>query len=167
MTVRDEALHRQKTGDTRDWLKGFARAAVGQPERLPLRYGSSEAKAVAAMARFGVEWTDEVLGSIGTPPKPVSAEVQALRIGDAFFAAHPSELFTKFGLDLRERFRSKNLFVLGYSNGSIGYVPDEYEIERGGYAALQSPKFTGQCPFIPKSGDVLVNAILDVLTTVT
>jgi hypothetical protein len=167
MTVRDEALHRQKTGDTRDWLNGFARAAVGQPKRLPLRYGGSEKKAVAALARFGVEWTDEVLPTSGQPSKPVVTEVQALRIGDAFFVAHPSELFTKFGLNLRERFSSKNLFVLGYSNGSIGYVPDDYEIERGGYAALQSPKFTGQYPFTPKSGEALVESMLDALASIT
>ena len=147
MAIRDEALHRQKTCDTRDWLKGFARAAVGQPERLPLRYGGSESEAIAALARFGVEWTDEVLRK-GETAKPVNAELQVLRIGDVCFAAHPSELFTKFGLDLRERSSAKDLFVLGYSNGSIGYVPDEFEIERGGYAALQSPKFTGQCPFV-------------------
>jgi hypothetical protein len=166
MTVREEAVHRQKTGDTRDWLKGFARAAVGQPERLPLRYGGSETKAIAALSRFGMEWTDEVFPAMGQGPKAVRAEVQALRIGDVFFAAHPSELFTKFGLDLRERCPSNDLFVLGYSNGSIGYVPDEYEIERGGYAALQSPKFTGQCPFTAQSGDVLVNAMLDALTVI-
>jgi neutral ceramidase len=165
MSVRDESLHRQNTGDTRDWTKGFARAAVGQPERLPLRYGGSEAKAVAALARFGLEWSEEAVPLIDEPAKPVRAEVQALRIGDVFFAAHPSELFTKFGLDLRERFNSDNLFVLGYSNGSIGYVPDEYEIERGGYAALQSPKFTGQLPFTPKAGDVLVETMLNALNS--
>ncbi|MGZ5543867.1 MAG: hypothetical protein ACXWIU_04270, partial [Limisphaerales bacterium] len=158
MTIRDEAMHRQKTGDTRDWLQGFARAAVGQPDRLPLRYGGSESKAIAALARFGIEWSNEVVSQIGQGPKPVTAEIQALRIGDAHFAAHPSELFTKFGLDLREQFPSKDLFVLGYSNGSIGYVPDEPEIERGGYAALQSPKFIGQSPFTARAGDTLVHS---------
>jgi neutral ceramidase len=167
MTIREEALHRQKTGDTRDWLKGFARAAVGQPERLPLRYGGSEAKAVAALARFAVEWSDEVFPTIGQLAKSVPAEIQAMRIGSALFVAHPSELFTRFGLDVRERFRSNDLFMLGYSNGSIGYVPDEYEIERGGYAALQSPKFTGQSPFTPQSGAVLVDAMIDALKTIS
>ena len=113
-----------------------------------------------------MEWSDEVLPTIGRPAKPVDAEVQALRIGDAFFAAHPGELFTKFGLDLRDRFKPDDLFVLGYSNGSIGYVPDEYEIKRGGYAALQSPKFTGQCPFTERSGDAVVEAMLKALQTI-
>jgi len=167
MTIRDEALHRQKTGDARDWLKGFARAAVGQPDRLPLRYGGSEAKAIAALARFGMEWSNEVVPTIGQEPTPVTAEIQAIRIGDTCFAAHPSELFTKFGLDLRDRAPAKDLFVLGYSNGSIGYVPDEYEIERGGYAALQSPKFTGQCPFTAHSGDALIAGLLQLLQHVT
>jgi neutral ceramidase len=165
-TIRDECLHRQKTGDARDWLEGFARAAVGQPERLHLRYGGSEAKAIAAVARFGMEWSQEVLPAVGQA-KAVNAELQAFRIGSAYFVAQPSELFTKFGLDLRDRFTSKDLFMLGYSNDSVGYVPDDYEIERGGYAALQSPKFTGQCPFTPRSGDVLVEAMLNALKTLT
>ncbi len=165
MTIRDEALHRQNTGDTRDWLKGFARAAVGQPDRLPLRYGGSESKAIAALARFGIEWSDEMLTK-GETAKPVNAELQVLRIGDSYFAAHPSELFTKFGLDLRQRSSAKDIFVLGYSNGSIGYLPDEFEIERGGYAALQSPKFTGQCPFVATSGDALVGGLLQLIERV-
>jgi neutral ceramidase len=167
MSIREEALQRQKTGETKGWLKGFARAAVGQPDRLPSRYGGSTEKAVAALSRFAIEWSDEALLTMGQPPKPVSAELQALRIGDAFFAAHPSELFTKFGLDLRAKFGSDDLFVLGYANGSIGYVPDSYEIERGGYAALQSPKFTGQNPFVDESGNILVDGLVETLKKIT
>lgn len=156
---REEGLYRLKTGDTTGWLDGLARACVNQPERLPVRYGGCVEKAVQAIARFGVEWTDEMLPVLDTRPETLDAEIQVIRIGDIYFAANPAELFTSLGLDLRQRCSSKDLFMLGYSNGSIGYLPDAYEIERRGYASTQSPKFTGQFPFTPQSGPALVEGL--------
>ena len=103
---------------------------------------------------------------LDTPRSQCPPKYQALRIGDAFFVAHPSELLQSLDSICVSDARRENLFVLGYSNGSIGYVPDDYEIERGGYAALQSPKFTGQYPFTPKSGQALVEAMLAALRTI-
>jgi hypothetical protein len=160
---REEGLHRLKTGDTTGWLDGIAKVIVNQPHRLPLRYGGSVEKVVAAVSRFAVEWTDEILPVLDTRAERVETEVQALRVGDVWFAANPSELFTTLGLDLRRRWPHKDLFALGYSNGSIGYLPDASEIERGGYAACTSPKFTGQFPFTPESGPAMVNGMLKAL----
>lgn len=105
--------------------------------------------------------------------KEVVAEVQGIRIGDLFVATCPGELFTSLGLELRQRWElsanslmkdsANRLFVLGFANGSIGYIPDAYEIARGSYAALQSPKFTGQQPFTPDAGRVLVDTMLGAL----
>ena len=160
---REEGQHRLATGDASGWLEGLARVCVNQPQRLPLRYGGSVAKAVAAIARFGVEWTADILPKLESLPETLAVEAQALRIGDVFIAAHPAELFASLGLDLRRRWQQKDLFVLGYANGSIGYLPDAAEIERGGYAALQSPKLSGQFPFTADSGSALVNGLLAAL----
>lgn len=164
---REEGLHRLQTGDTAGWLEGIARSCVNQPEQLPLRYGGSVEKAVAAIARFAVEWTDEMLPRLATTPETLRVPMMAARIGDVYFAAHPAELFTGFGMELRRRWPHPDLFVLGYSNGSIGYLPDAPEIARGGYAALQSPKFTGQFPFTPQSGPALVAGLLASLQKVS
>jgi hypothetical protein len=163
MRDREEGLYRLKSGDTTGWLDGMARVCVNQPERLPLRYSGNVDKTVAAIARFGVEWTDEILPVLETRPEMLEAPVQAFRIGDVWLAAHPAELFTSLGLELRHRWHHDDLFLLGYSNGSIGYLPDAYEIERGGYAAVQSSKFTGQFPFVANSGTALVEGLLAAL----
>lgn len=163
MRDREEGLHRLATGDTTGWLDGIARRCVNQPERLPWRYGGSVEKAVAAVARFAVEWTADVLPAVDTRPETLDTEVQAIRIGDVRLAAHGAELFTSLGLELRRRWPGEDLFVLGYSNGSIGYLPDAEEIARGGYAAVQSPKFTGEFPFTPESAHVLVGGLLAAL----
>jgi hypothetical protein len=160
---REEGEHRQKTGDITGWLDGIAKVIVNQPNRLPLRYAGSVEEAVAAVSRFAVEWTEEAGPDLHTRPEILEAEVQAIRIGDLWFAANPSELFTTLGLEVRRRWPHDDLFMLGYSNGSIGYLPDAFEIQRGGYAAVTSPKFTGQFPFTFESGGALVDGLLRTL----
>jgi hypothetical protein len=159
MEERAEGIYRLKTGDTTGWLNGVARVCVNQPERLPLRYGGSVEKAVAAVSRFAVEWTDLILPELETRPEWLETEVQALRIGDVYFCANAAELFTAHGLRMRARWPHDDLFMLGYSNGSIGYLPDSYDIKRKSYAAMQAPKFTGQFPFTKMSGPMLVGRL--------
>jgi hypothetical protein len=165
-TDRDEALYRQRTGDTTGWLDGMARAVVNIPVRLPERYGGDVSKTVQAIARFGVEWTDEMLKDLDMRPETLTTEVQALRVGDAYLVANPSELFTTLALDVRRRWPHDDLMIVGYANDSVGYVPDAYDIERRSYAATQSPKFKNQFPFTPASGAALVQGMLDALAEV-
>jgi hypothetical protein len=159
----DEGRHRLRTGDLNGWLEGFARHIVTYPDRLPLRYGGSTEKAVAAISRFAVEWSESALVDLEKRPEFLQTEVQAMRIGDVFFAAHSSELFTSLGLAVRRDWPNNKLFMLGYSNGSLGYLPDAYDVKRRSYAADQSPKFTGQFPFTPESGEAMVKALLGIL----
>jgi neutral ceramidase len=161
MQERQEGSYRLQTGDTTGWLNGIARAVVNQPQRLPERYAGSVERAVAAVSRFAVEWTDQVLPDLDTRPDALETEVQAIRVGDVYFAAHAAELFSTLGLDLRHRWPHDDLFVLGYSNGSIGYMPDEYDIARRGYAAYTSPKCTGQFPFTAESGPTLIEGLVE------
>ena len=121
---------------------------------------------VAAVSRFAVEWTDEILPALETRPEILEAEVQAIRMGEVYLVANPSELFTTLGLELRRRCPLDELFMLSYSNGSIGYLPDAYDVERRSYAAVQSAKFTGQFPFTKESGPAMVDGMLGALESV-
>jgi hypothetical protein len=163
MRDRQEGHYRVRSGDTTGWLEGVAKVCVNQPERLPLRYGGSVEKAVAAVARFALEWTDAILPDLETRPEILKTEVQAFRVGDIYIVANSSELFTTLGLEVRRQWPHNDLFMLSYSNGSIGYLPDAYDIERGSYAAIQSPKFTAQFPFINDSGPAMVKGMLGAL----
>jgi len=160
MEFRTEGLHRQSTGDTTNWLDGMARSIVGNPKRLPIRYGGSVEKTVGALSRFAIEWSDEMLSVLTSRREVLETELQALRIGDVWFIAHQAELFTTLGLQVRRQWPHADLFMLGYSNGGIGYLPDAHDIERRSYAAEQSPKFMGQFPFTQESGEVMVAGIL-------
>ena len=166
MRDREESMHRLQTGDTTGWMEGMARLCVNQPERLPLRYGGNVEAAVQAIARFGVEWTDEILPALDSRPETLALETQAIRIGDIYLTANPGELFASLGLSLRDAWAQDDLFLLGYANGSIGYLPDAPAFQTQGYATDQSPKFTGQFPFTAQSGSALVAASLDTLRAV-
>jgi hypothetical protein len=156
---REEGLYRLKTGDTNGWLDGVAKVCVNLPEKLPLRYEGSVEKAVRAVSRFAVKWTDLVLPDLESRPEWLEAEVQGMRIGDVYLCANPSELFTSTGLEVRKQTASKDLLMLSYSNGSVGYLPDAYDVERKSYAAIQSAKFTGQFPFTKEAGDVMAKEL--------
>jgi hypothetical protein len=165
MRDREEGLYRLKTGDTTGWLEGVARVCVNVPERLPMRYGGSVDKAVAAVSRFAVQWTDQILPVLDSRPEILPVEVQVLHIGDLDIVANPAELFATTGLDVREQWANDDLLMLSYSNGSIGYLPDAYDVERGSYAAIQSPRFTAQFPFVKESAGFMAKAMLSLLST--
>lgn len=160
---REEALYRLKTGDVKDWQKGFARVIVTYPDRLPERYGGSIERAVAAVCRFGAEWTEAALPMLDQGRESIDTEVQAFRLGDVWFCAHAAELFSSLGLEVRRQWPASDLFMLGYSNGALGYLPDAFDVNRRSYAAEQSPKFTGKFPFTPESGNVMVKELVNVM----
>lgn len=156
--VRTECVHRLATGDTTGWLAGFAKAVVNIPAKLPDRYGGSVEAAVRAVARFGVEWSDEALKDTDTRPLTQPMRVQALRVGDGFLVANGTEFFSSHAVELRRRW-GRELIVAAYANESIGYLPDADDVRRRTYAAVQSPKFKSQLPFTAESGDVVVTAM--------
>jgi hypothetical protein len=160
---RDEGAYRLRTGDISGWQDGIARNMVVAPSRLPQRYSGSVDQTVAAISRFAMEWTDDMLAKVNGHPTSIATEVQAIRIGDIYFVAHPAELFTSHGLEIRRRWPSNNLFFLGYSNGAIGYVPDEYDVEHRSYAAINSPKNRGEFPYTADAGNILVEELLEAL----
>jgi hypothetical protein len=160
---RDEGAYRMETGDTSGWAEGIVRNMVVAPSRLPLRYHGSVDQTVAAISRFAVEWTSEMLAKIERHPSSIETEIQAIRLGDIYLVAHPAELFTSHGLEIRRRWSSDDLFFLGYSNDGIGYVPDEHDIAHRSYAAINSPKNRGEFPYTADAGRVLVERLIEAL----
>jgi hypothetical protein len=160
---RAEAERRLRDKDVSGWQETIGRAMTNNPADMVERHGGDEWKAVQAMCRFNLAWTELMLRDWDTRPEVLRTEVQALRIGELGIVANSSELFSSFALNLRQRSPREHLMVACYANGRIGYVPDAYDIARRSYAAYQSPKYCNQFPFVPESGPALCEGMLRVL----
>jgi neutral ceramidase len=79
-------------------------------------------------------WRDETLALIekGDPLDYVESDLQALRIGPARFAAIGAEVFSQMAEELRAAV-GRHTYVVGYSNGLIGYLPFAEAYAEGGY----------------------------------
>lgn len=162
----EEGVYRLKTGDTSGWRENIGRVMVNYPDRFPERYGGDLVRAVQAIARFAVEWTEEMLKDLDTRPETLQSEVQAIRLGDlggAYLVTNGAELFSSIALDIRRQWPHEDLMIVGYANDSIGYLPDRHDIERRTYAADQSPKFKNQFPFVTESATTMRNGMLEAL----
>ncbi|HEU4751469.1 MAG TPA: hypothetical protein VFU47_00075, partial [Armatimonadota bacterium] len=157
---REVALHFARNPQTTEgWREVLGRVNVGHPERFPDRYGNDERKAVDALVRFTLGWTEEILKDLETRDPWVDTEAWGLRLGPFALAANGAELFSHWALELRERTDAAEVMVVGYANDAISYVPDAHDIEKGTYAAAQSPKYMGRFPFTVASGEALTQAM--------
>ena len=83
-------------------------------------------------------------------------EVHSLRIGDAYLAGLPGELFSEYALEIKRRAPAKT-FVVSLVGGELqGYIVTPEADAQGGYEAANSL-------FLPAAGNVMVEAILAML----
>ena len=162
---RVEAERRLSDCDVSGWRETIGRAMTNRPDDMVARHGGDEWKAVEAMCRFNLAWTDRMLLDLDTRPETLETEIQALRIGDFGIVSNASEFFSPFALEIRERTDVSDLIIACYANERIGYLPDEHDIERKSYAAYQSPKYCNQFPFTAESGPVMVDAMIRLMNS--
>jgi len=93
----------------------------------------------------------------GKPIPPITAELQAWRLGSLGFATAPGEVFNEIGAEIKGRSPFKNTFFLGYTNGSIGYVPTEDAYPEGGY------EVTHACRVDKEAASIIMEGCLELL----
>ncbi len=85
-------------------------------------------------------------------------EIHALRIGSAWMATNPFELFVEYADRIRSRFGGGNGFICQLSGGYQGYLPSREAIRHKGYSALVCNGLYGG-----DGGDLLVEQTLALL----
>lgn len=163
---RGEALRRLEQDDISGWRETIGRSMTNRPDDMVKRHGGDERKAVRAMCRFHLEWTEQMLQDLETRDEILRTEVQAIRIGDTILVANSSEFFSPLALGIRRDAGVKHLMFACYANGRIGYLPDAHDIAAKSYAGYQSPKYCNQFPFIRESGVAMCDAMLEVIRQV-
>jgi hypothetical protein len=64
----------------------------------------------------------------------IEVGVQGLRVGDVALIATPFEMFFETGMAIKTRSPIAHTEVLGYSNGTAGYLPRAQDYPRGGWS---------------------------------
>ena len=77
------------------------------------------------------------------------AELFAIRLGDVILLGANAEVFSEFTDWLRVE-TSQNVYVVGYANGDMGYLPTQAAYTEGGYEVEVAHLFYGG--FRPKAG---------------
>jgi len=68
--------------------------------------------------------------------RPVDLEQIAVALGDCALLSFPGELFTEVGQQIKMHSPFRHTFILGLTNGCVGYVPTRQAIREGGYEPL-------------------------------
>ena len=70
-----------------------------------------------------------------------SLEVMVVRVGDAAFVGLPGEMFTEFGIEIKQKSPCRNTMVMGLTNDERGYFPTQVSFTQG--PAGFKPMITG------------------------
>jgi hypothetical protein len=110
-----------------------------------------------------LEWAETTLAAVrnGTLSKSVAAELQIIRLGDIAFVGLPGEPFVELGLSIKETTGLRTVFICGYTNDDIGYIPTRDEYSQGGYEIDEAFKYYGYpAALAPEAGEILIKAAI-------
>jgi hypothetical protein len=100
------------------------------------------------------------IGGRAATGKTMNIPITTFVIGEVGFATIPGELFDTVGVAIREKSPCKMTFVMGYCNGSVGYLASEYAYEYGTYE-VDIRKF------VKGTSEALGNRHVELLTELT
>ena len=79
------------------------------------------------------DWARLLLEAAGRGEATCDLFLQAIRVDDVIIAGMNAELFFETGLEIRARSPFPDTFALGYTNGTIGYLPRAEDHPPGGW----------------------------------
>ncbi|MFA4043880.1 MAG: hypothetical protein HZRFUVUK_000659 [Candidatus Fervidibacterota bacterium] len=129
------------------------------------RTGNKVKERIATAMLSWAEKAKESLAS-GCEQSTQPFDVTILRMGDVAIVGLSGEVFIEYALNIRKASPFKETFVLGYTNGCIGYVPTESAFPEGGYEVDTAYKYYGTFMLSPKCEQLIlseVNAMLNEL----
>lgn len=94
---------------------------------------------------------------------PIAAYIHILKIGPVIFIGINAEVFSKMAEELRRESGFKNLYVVGYTDGCIGYMATSEIYEEGGYEVDEAHKFYGHFRLQKGSLEKLQKQILKII----
>lgn len=84
------------------------------------------------------DWANLLVEAVQHPHPTCDLFAQAIRVNDILIAGINAEMFFETGLTIRSQSPFKDTFVLGYTNGTIGYLPRQEDYPSGGWSLYES-----------------------------
>ena len=124
-------------------IEAFARKALGDTKSLA-EWGDKYRRAVE-------QWQASLVAAAKAGPVAGhrDAELFAIRLGEVILLGANAEVFSEFTDWLRAEAHQK-VYVVGYANGDMGYLPTQAAYAEGGYEVEVAHLFHGG--FRPKAG---------------
>lgn len=141
-----------------------------QVRRDAQRWAVDAESADPRMAALLTAWTRWANDLPVDPPGSWEGSVTVLRWGPAVLVALPGEPFAGIGMQIRHELEHRGVgvvLVIGYANGTPGYVPTRDEYAHGGYEVDDAHRYYGMPgPFARDSAERLVESALETATEV-
>ncbi len=135
-------------------------------QRWTARAESADAGTVALLTAW-TRWANDLPVD---PPNSWEGSVTVLRWGPAVLVALPGEPFAGIGMQIRHELERRGVgvvLVIGYANGTPGYVPTRDEYDHGGYEVDDAHRYYGMPgPFARDSAERLIESALATATGV-
>jgi hypothetical protein len=86
----------------------------------------------------------------------VEVPTTAVRIGDLMWTTFPGEMFSNIGKQVKAAEPATNAYLMGYTNGSVGYFPEQKAYSEGGYEVSRTH-------FDPQSERIYLQAVAELM----
>ncbi|MFP4058563.1 MAG: neutral/alkaline non-lysosomal ceramidase N-terminal domain-containing protein [Candidatus Brocadiia bacterium] len=141
-------------GEARDLVEARTKELDQQLARGELSRELADADPALGYAR-------DVVTEYGNPRRPSSRplELHALRLGEGLVVGMPGETFVELGAAIQAASPLPHTFVVGYANGTVGYIPTDAAFQEGGYEVERAHQFyRGIYRFAPGTEAAVVEA---------
>lgn len=132
---------------------------VAENRRLLLRAQEASQPSQVKVYRAILGWLETTLAALneGRVPRSVPAEVQVICLGDIALVGVAGELFVELGLAIKRDSGAAQVFICGYANGNIGYIPTRQAYSQGGYEIDEAFQYYGYpAALAPEAGEQFV-----------
>lgn len=150
------------------------RRTFGIPFDMPLftkwlqQYKDDPAKCVGGQwvdARFAKAWYEDNADR-DLKQTTLDRTISSIKLGPLAMVFHPTELYSYYGLSIRQRSAAADTLVVGYTDGLTGYLADPTAYATGDYGAFTVPKILDYPPFTPNAASLLADSMVATLDKV-
>ena len=128
-----------------------------------LHYDNGRGANNAARERFLTRYTPEEAAVRNNGDTKCDVEIQVIAFGDVAIVTNPAELFSIYGVKIKQASPYKVTFVSELSNGYCGYVPTPDSFKHGGYETYRT---VYTCRLAKDGGDRIMRESIDLLRAV-